>query len=288
MMETETIVSGVVDKLLSNEAQRKTWSVFSDKEFVSEHSLQLEKASKDLGKVCQIQSMCVFSSNPRAGQQVAVVLDILSDFTNERIRTRIAERCPEAFLAIVQPCKAPSAVPPSTPSAASSRQTPAATVHLLSPGGPVVRSMCLTMAMAACAAVAGATGGPAAAAFPAVVPDGRTVTMRAEGGGWREDVRVRLDGDGALWAALPAPRLLGLVPAVEVCDLFRGCAEEVGRAGRARCLRGCATAAARDRRERSERPRRRRRRRRRRQRGKKNLERRLREKGEREQGMQIL
>ena len=172
----------------SIEAQRETWSVFSDKEFVSEHSLQLEQASKSLGKFCQIQSVCVFSANPRAGQQVAVVIDALSDFSNEKIRTRIAERCPDAFLAIIQPSK-----PSATAATPSASHAPAATVHLLSPGGPVVRSMCLTMTMAACSSVASeasstAAGGPAA--FPAMVRDGRTVIVRAEGGGWREEVRA--------------------------------------------------------------------------------------------------
>jgi hypothetical protein len=203
------------DEIHSVEAQRKTWSVFSEKEFVSEHSLQLAQASKDLGKVCQIQCFCVFSSNPRAGQQVAVVLDILGDLATERTRIRIAERCPEAFLAIVQPYKSPVIAVPPTPSATSSLQPPIATVHLISPGGPVVRSMCITMAMAACAAITDSSGIPRAA-FPALVHDGRTVAVRAEGGTWREDMRVRLDEDGGLWAALPAPRMLGLVDAAEV------------------------------------------------------------------------
>ena len=39
---------------------------------------------------------------------------------------------------------------------------------------------------------------------------------RRRAGGARQ-VRVRLDADGMLWAALPAPRLMALVPAVEVC-----------------------------------------------------------------------
>ena len=82
----------------SIEAQRKTWSVFSDKEFVSEHSLQLEQASKSLGKFCQIQSVCVFSANPRAGQQVAVVIDALSDFSNENCGT-LPRRLPRNYTA---------------------------------------------------------------------------------------------------------------------------------------------------------------------------------------------
>ena len=204
----------------SIEAQRTTWSVFAEKDYVSEHSLQLENAAKNLGKVCQILSMCVFSANPRAGQQVAVVVDPLADFGNERIRSRIAERCPDFFLAIVQPSK----LQPSNPGTPSSKEALAAVAHMHSPGGPVVRSMCHTMAMAACAAVAdtappalaGAAALRCAAAFPAMVRDGRVVLVRAEGGGWRDDVRVRLDPDGSLWAALPAPRLLGLVPAAEV------------------------------------------------------------------------
>jgi hypothetical protein len=204
----------------SIEDQRKKWSIFCDQEFVSEHSLKLEQAAKSLGKVCRIQSMCVFSANPRAGQQVAVVVDSLAEYS-DRIRARIAERCPEPFLAIIQPPPRE----PDTPGKSSEldrEEEPVAVVYMLAPGGPVVRSMCHTMALAACTAVADSAASIAVGngctvnLFPALVRDGRTVVVRAEGDSWREDLRVRLEEDGNLWASLPAPRLMGLVPIGEV------------------------------------------------------------------------
>ena len=190
------------------EIQRKNWSIFcEDDNFVSDHAQQLEQSTKQIGKTCTIQSVSIFSANPRAGQQVSVVVDSQIEFS-QSVRLRLAEKSPEGFIAFVQPNK----------SLDSSEDSIAASIHLLSPGGTAVRSMSVTAAIAAVYAVTEVCHGPPLGkqAFPALIRDGRAVRMRVDGGDWKEELLMQLEPEGITWAALSTPRLLSLVPVAEV------------------------------------------------------------------------
>ena len=148
--------------------------------------------------------MCAFTASGKAGNQVAVVIDANHEFDNQRM-ARIAERCVESMVAFIQPAQS------------KAQQRYYCVVNLLSPQGECSRTMAASMVIAAMSVLL-EVHRPAALA---PLSDGETVLLKLVSPGgkaWQDEAGLRVGEEGALWVKVPTPRMLGSVPADEVCE----------------------------------------------------------------------
>lgn len=198
------------------------------------HSEQLAENAKPIGATLTVRSICAFTANRKAGVPVAVVLDAEKSHDNHAM-SRIAERCIESSIVIVQPygtgsrssskpnSRSGSLVSPSpAPSLCTLRpqtQTSGAytlKLFLLTPGGPSSRTQSAAMALAGISAVL---------QHPMIqyaeLVEGRQYAVKISsplGIPWDETLDVRIGEDGAVWVKVPNPQIEEHVPPEEVCE----------------------------------------------------------------------
>ena len=150
------------------ELQRRNRSLWSTAKV--SHAEALKRAAQPIGETLTVSSMCSFTATGKGGVPVAVVLDPERRH-DERALARIAERCIESSVVVVQPYgtgpvgSRPGAGSPDSPVRASQRPGTQGTqgsgtssrkrgsyamkLFLLTPGGPSSRTMSHAMTLAA-------------------------------------------------------------------------------------------------------------------------------------------
>lgn len=150
------------------ELQRRNRSLWSTAKV--SHAEALKRAAQPIGETLTVSSVCSFTATGKGGVPVAVVLDPERRH-DERALARIAERCIESSVVVVQPYgtgpvgSRPGAGSPDSPVRASQRPGTQGTqgsgtssrkrgsyamkLFLLTPGGPSSRTMSHAMTLAA-------------------------------------------------------------------------------------------------------------------------------------------
>lgn len=218
------------------EVQRRNRSLFAANKVSHAEALQL--AAEPIGETLTVKSLCVFTANRKAGVPVAVVLDGGKEHT-VRAMTRIAERCIEYSVVVVQPygltgsrgtsrgssrserpqLQAQEQIesPERPGTMGSSRGSYVAKMFLLTPGGPSSRTMSTSMLLGGISAMI---------EHPQVrfaqLEEGLSYAIKICSPigkeQWDETVDVRMGDDGAIWVRVPNPTIQGHVAPEDVCE----------------------------------------------------------------------
>lgn len=225
-----------------HEVQRRNRSLFSATKVSHAEALQL--AAEPIGETLTVKSLCAFTANRKAGVPVAVVLDCEKEHS-VRAMTRIAERCIEYSVVVVQPYgmtgsrgtsrgsgqssrgqvqqqqQQQELASPERPgtmgSKGSSRGSYVAKLFLLTPGGPSSRTMSTSMLLGGISALI---------EHPQVqfaqLQEGLLYAVKicspVGKEQWDETVDVRIGDDGAIWVKVPNPKIERHVEPEDVCE----------------------------------------------------------------------
>ncbi|KAJ1490717.1 hypothetical protein T484DRAFT_1934633 [Baffinella frigidus] len=185
------------------EATRKSMSLFARSEDLNEHKEQLEANAHMIGGSLTVTSVCVFSASRKAGNPVAVVLDPEVEYS-VAVMGKIAERCVEPFVVVVQPGKK------------SSRYS--LRISVLTPGGGASVTMAESMVIAAVQVLVEQQPD----GFPEVL-EGKSleVTVCSPIGDplpWDKPISIRVLDDGSIWVKMPTPKVISAVNPQDVSD----------------------------------------------------------------------
>ena len=216
-----------------HEVQRRNRSLFSATKVSHAEALQL--AAEPIGETLTVKSLCAFTANRKAGVPVAVVVDGDKEHS-VRAMSRIAERCIEYNIVVVQPygmagSRGTSRGSSRTSSVAahqqqvasperpgtSSRGSYVAKMFLLTPGGPSSRTMSTSMLLGGISALI---------EHPQIqfaqIQEGLSYAIKicspVGKEQWDETVDVRIGDDGAIWVKVPNPKIEKHVAPEDVCE----------------------------------------------------------------------
>lgn len=195
------------------------------------HAQMLEMDAQPIGDTLMVHSVCAFTANKKAGVAVAVVLDGDKKH-DERSMTRIAERCIESCVVVVQPYGSGSRgnTRPNSRNSTDSRgnQTKGqesslkgngsyvAKLFLLTPGGPSSRTMSASMMVAGISTL---LERPSIHFAP--LYEGMSYAVKVcspLGKKWDETLDMNIGEDGAIWVKVPNPKIEQHVAPEDVCE----------------------------------------------------------------------
>jgi len=207
----------------AQEVSRRHRSLFATTK--KSHADVLDLAAAPIGDTLTVQSMCSFTANSKAGVAVAVVVDG-DKRHSERAMGRIAERCIESSVVVVQPYgtasrsssrqSGPPGAQKSPETQGSSRGSYVAKLFLLTPGGPSSRTMAAAMVLAGIASLL---------EHPPVqfaqLCEGEYYSLKVSsplGEAWDETLSMQIGDDGAIWVQVPVPRIEMHVAPEDICE----------------------------------------------------------------------
>ena len=214
------------EPLPASEIQRRNRSLFSHNQI--SHADQLRLSAQPIGDSLTVRSVCAFTANRKAGVSVAVVLD--GDKKHDtRAMWRIAERCIESCVVVVQPYGSGSRASSrgnsrlgARPKAVNTAGTPVgsrlpvARFNLLTPGGPSSRTQAAAMTLAGLSVL---LEHPQIQFEQLFEDELYTVKVCSPiGVAWDETLYVKVGDDGAIWVKVPSPKIEGYVEPEDVCE----------------------------------------------------------------------
>jgi predicted PhzF superfamily epimerase YddE/YHI9 len=226
--------------LSADEAQRRNRSLWAKSKI--SHAQMLANNAQPIGETLTVRSMCAFTANGKAGVPVAVVVDGEREY-EQRAMSRIAERCIESSVVVLQPyglgSRASSRIhsshsehPPDDAQAIESPKRPGtqgtlgsrrsgrgsyvAKFFLLTPGGPSSRTMSASMALAGMSVLLEHPF----IQFAQIMEDQLYAVKVSSplGEAWDETLDVRIGDDGAIWVKVPNPKIEMHVAPEDVCE----------------------------------------------------------------------
>lgn len=147
--------------------------------------------------------MCSFSAGRKAGNPVAVVLDPAVQYTVP-VMAKIAERCVEPLVVVVQPGKKGSRY--------------LLRLNILTPGGGAAKTMAETATIAVLQVLMEQQPAGFTEISEGTALEATALSPIGDPEPWEKRVSVRVDEDGAVWSKVPPPAVLAAVDPIDVAE----------------------------------------------------------------------